>query len=117
MSNSVTSILQLALSLDYAVIFCNRFKEEHQTLPIREATIIALSKAIPEISASSLTTIGGLVAMMFMQFKLGPDMAVCLIKAILFALLAVFVVMPGLLILFGPLMDKTQHRSFIPRRN
>ena len=114
-SNSVTSILQLALSLDYAVIFCNRFKEEHQTLPIREATIIALSKAIPEISASSLTTIGGLVAMMFMQFKLGPDMAVCLIKAILFALLAVFVVMPGLLILFGPLMDKTQHRSFIPK--
>ena len=114
-SNSVTSILQLALSLDYAVIFCNRFKEEHQILPIREATIIALSKAIPEISASSLTTIGGLVAMMFMQFKLGPDMAVCLIKAILFALLAVFVVMPGLLILFGPLMDKTQHRSFIPK--
>lgn len=42
-------------------------------------------------------------------------MAVCLIKAILFALLAVFVVMPGLLILFGPLMDKTQHRSFIPK--
>lgn len=65
-SNSVTSILQLALSLDYAVIFCNRYKEEHQTLPIREAVIAALSKAIPEIGASSLTTVGGLVAMMFM---------------------------------------------------
>ncbi len=113
-SNSVTSILQLALSLDYAVILCNRFKEEHQTLPIREAAIAALSKAIPEIGASSLTTIGGLVAMMFMQFKLGPDMAICLIKAILFALLSVFVVMPGLLTLFGPLMEKTQHRNFIP---
>jgi len=113
-SNSVTSILQLALSLDYAVILCNRFKEEHQTLPIREAAITALSKAIPEIGASSLTTIGGLVAMMFMQFKLGPDMAICLIKAILFALLSVFVVMPGLLTLFGPLMEKTQHRNFIP---
>jgi len=113
-SNSVTSILQLALSLDYAVILCNRFKEERQALPIREAAIAALSKAIPEIGASSLTTIGGLVAMMFMQFKLGPDMAICLIKAILFALLSVFVVMPGLLILFGPLMEKTQHKSFIP---
>ena len=65
-SNSVTSILQLALSLDYAVILCNRYKEEHQTLPIREAVIVSLSKAIPEIGASSLTTIGGLVAMMFM---------------------------------------------------
>lgn len=39
-SNSVTSILQLALSLDYAVIFCNRCKEEHQNLPIRVAAIV-----------------------------------------------------------------------------
>lgn len=114
-SNSVTSILQLALSLDYAVILCNRFKEEHKTLPLREAVIVALSKGIPEIGSSSLTTIGGLVAMMFMQFKIGPDMAVCLIKAILYALLSVFVVMPGLLMLFGPAMEKTQHRSFIPK--
>ncbi len=114
-SNSVTSILQLALSLDYAVILCNRFKEEHQTLPLREAVIVALSKGIPEIGASSLTTIGGLVAMMFMQFKIGPDMAICLIKAILYALLSVFVFMPGLLMLFGPLMEKTAHRNFIPK--
>lgn len=114
-SNSVTSILQLALSLDYAVIFCNRYKEEHRLLPIREAVIVALSKAIPEIGASSLTTIGGLVAMMFMQFRIGADMAVCLVKSILFALLSVFVVMPGLLMLFGPLMDRTEHRNFVPK--
>ena len=63
----------------------------------------------------SLTTIGGLVAMLFMQFKLGPDMALCLIKSILFALLAAFIVMPGLLMLFGPLIDRTQHRSFVPK--
>ena len=114
-SNSVTSILQLALSLDYAVILCNRFKVEHQTLPIREAAIVALSKAIPEIGASSLTTIGGLAAMMFMQFKIGPDMGINLIKAILFALLSVFIVMPGLLVLFGPLIDKTKHKNFVPK--
>lgn len=114
-SNSVTSILQLALSLDYAIILCNRFKEEHETLPIREAAIQALSKAIPEICSSSLTTIGGMVAMMFMQFKIGPDMGICLIKAILYALLSVFVIMPGLLVLFGPLMDKTRHKNFVPK--
>ena len=114
-SNSVTSVLQLALSLDYAVILCNHFKEQHQTLPIREAAIAALSRAITEISASSLTTIGGLAAMLFMQFKIGPDMGICLMKAILFALLSVFLVMPGLLVLFGPLIEKTGHRSFVPR--
>ena len=113
-SNSVTSILQLALSLDYAVILCNRYKEEREQMPIREAVITALSKGIPEIGASSMTTIGGLVAMMFMQFKIGPDMAISLVKAVLFALLSVFVIMPGLLMLFGPLMDKTRHKDFVP---
>ena len=114
-SNSVTSILQLALSLDYAVILCNRFKEEKQTMPTREAAITALSKAIPEIGASSLTTVGGLAAMLFMQFKIGPDMGICLIKAIAFALLSVFILMPGLLVLFGPPIEKTKHRNFVPK--
>ena len=113
-SDSVTIVLQLALSIDYAVIFCNRFKEEHQKLPIREADIVALSKAIPEISSSSLTTIGGLIAMMFMQFGIGRDMALCLIRAIFLSLIAVFFLMPGLIMLFGNAMDKTRHRSFIP---
>lgn len=114
-SNSVTVILQLALSIDYAVIFCNRYKEEHETLPPREATIIALSKAIPEISASSLTTIGGLLAMTFMQFEIGPDMGIVLIKAILLSLCSVFLLMPGLLVLFSGLMDKTKHKNYVPK--
>ena len=114
-SDSVTTILQLALALDYAVIYSNRFKEEHETHERREAVIISLSKAIPEIGASSLTTVGGLIAMMFMQFKLGPDMAICLIKAILFSLLSVFLVMPGFLMIFGNLMDKTKHKTFVPK--
>lgn len=114
-SDSVTIVLQLALSIDYAIIFCNRYKEEHQKLPTREADIVALSKAIPEISSSSLTTIGGLVAMMFMQFGIGRDMALCLIRAILLSLLSVFLLMPGLIMLFGKAMDKTYHKSFIPK--
>ena len=114
-SNSVTNILQLALSLDYAIILCNHFKEEKQSFELKEAVIEATAKSIPEISSSSLTTIGGLVAMLFMQFRVGADMGVCLIKAILFSMLAVFVVMPGLLMLFGPYMEKTQHRNLVPK--
>ena len=89
-SNSVTIVLQLALSVDYAIIYCNRFKVEHRTLSIRDAAVVALSKAIPEICASSLTTIGGLVAMMFMKFKIGGDMGLCLIKSIFFSLVLGF---------------------------
>lgn len=113
-SNSVTIVLQLALSVDYAIILCNRYKEEHRTYGIREAAIISLSKAIPEIFSSSLTTIGGLLAMMFMQFGIGVDLAICLISAIFLSLMSVFLLMPGLLVLFGKAMDKTKHKSFIP---
>ena len=100
-SNSVTVILQLALAIDYAIILCHRFSDEHETLPTREACIAALSKAIPEISSSSLTTISGLAALAFMHFGIGRDLATVLIKAILFSMLCVFTLMPGLLVLFS----------------
>ncbi len=114
-SNSVTIVLQLALSVDYAIILCNRYKEEHETLPIREAVIVALSKAVPEICGSSLTTIGGLVAMLFMEFRLGFDLGICLIKSIFFSLFSVFFLMPGLLMLFGKKIDATRHKNFVPK--
>lgn len=113
-SNSVTIVLQLALSVDYAVILLNRYKEEHAAMEAREAAIIALSKAIPEIAGSSLTTIGGLIAMTFMQYQMGPDLGVVLIKAILLSLCAVFLLMPGVIMLFSKLMDTTKHKNFIP---
>ena len=100
-SNSVTVILQLALAIDYAIILCHRFSDEHETLGVREACIAALSKAIPEISSSSLTTISGLAALAFMHFGIGRDLATVLIKAILFSMLSVFTLMPGLLVLFS----------------
>ena len=114
-SNSVTVILQLALAIDYAIILCHRFSDEHETKDTREACIAALSKAIPEISSSSLTTISGLAALAFMHFGIGRDMATVLIKAILFSLLSVFTLMPGLLMVFSNKIDATRHRKLIPQ--
>lgn len=113
-SDSVTVVLQLALAIDYAIILLHRFIEERETFDTRQACINALSSSIPAISASSMTTISGLLAMMFMQFGIGADMGRVLIKAICFSLLSVFTLMPGLLMLFAKAMLKTQHRSFIP---
>ena len=113
-SDSVAVVLQLALAIDYAIILCHRFSDEHENLGAREASVAALSKAIPEISASSLTTISGLMALGFMKFKIGMDMAMVLIKAISLSLLSVFTLMPGLLVLFCPLIDKTRHKKLLP---
>lgn len=114
-SNSVTVVLQLALAIDYAIILCHRFSDEHETLPAREACIAALSKAIPEISSSSLTTISGLAALAFMHFRIGMDLSLVLIKAIMLSLLSVFTLMPGLLMLFSNLIDKSKHRKLLPQ--
>ena len=113
-SDSIAVVLQLALAIDYAIILCHRFSDEHETLDAREAAIAALSKAIPEISASSLTTVSGLAALGFMEFRVGMDMAVVLIKAILLSLLSVFTLMPGLLVLFCPFIDRTRHKKLLP---
>lgn len=114
-TDSIAVVLQLALAIDYAIILCHRYTEEREHLEARDAAVAALSKAIPEISASSLTTISGLAALTLMHFRLGYDMGIVLIKAIVMSMLSVFLLMPGLLVLFSKLIDKTHHRSFVPK--
>ncbi len=114
-SNSVAVVLQLALAIDYAIILCHRYTEEREQMEPREAVITALSKAIPEISGSSLTTLSGLGAMCFMQFGIGRDLGVVLMKSIVLSLLSVFTLMPGLLMSFSGLIDRTHHKNFVPK--
>lgn len=113
-TNSIAVVLQLALAVDYAIILAHRFMEEHEDKDAREAVIVALSKAIPEISSSSLTTVSGMVALMFMQFRIGYDMGIILAKAIILSLVTVFFLMPGLLLNFSKAIDRTHHKSFVP---
>ncbi len=114
-SNSIAVIMQLALAIDYAIIFSHRYQDEaliHETA--RQALVAALSKAIIEISSSSLTTISGLVALMLMQFRLGYDLGMVLAKGIVCSLITVFLLMPGLIMFFPKALHRTAHRSLIP---
>ncbi len=114
-THSIAIILQLALAIDYAIIFSHRYQDEalvHDSY--REALVEALSKSIIEISASSLTTISGLVALMLMQFRLGYDLGMVLAKGIVCSLLTVFLLMPGLIMLFPKAIRRTAHKSLIP---
>ena len=114
-TNSVAAVLQLGLAIDYAIILCHHYTEERAHNTPRDAVVKALTVAIPEISASSLTTISGLLALAFMKIKIGSDMSLVLVKAILFSMLTVFLLMPALLLLMSPWLDKTHHRRFLPR--
>ena len=114
-TKSIAVVLQLALAIDYAIIFCHRYMEERDNgLDPREADIAALSKAIVEISSSSLTTISGLVALMLMQLRIGFDMGIVLAKGIVCSMLCVFLLMPGLLMLFSRPIEATRHKNLVP---
>ncbi|MGN0818104.1 MAG: RND family transporter [Candidatus Coproplasma sp.] len=115
-SNSVCVILQLALAIDYAIILCHRFTEENERLhgDAYNAVIEALSKAIPEICGSSLTTIAGLIALTTMALRLGADLGLVLAKSILCSMLTVFLFMPAVILLFNKPIQRTRHRNFVP---
>lgn len=116
-TNAVGAVLQLALAIDYAIILFHRFMEEHEDKEIIEAITVALSKAIPEISSSSLTTVSGMIALMFMQFGIGMDLGSVLTKAIIISLLTVFLLMPALIVMFSKAIDRTVHQNFVPTIN
>ena len=114
-TQSIAIIMQLALAIDYAIIFSHRYQDEaltHDTA--REALVEALAKSIIEISSSSLTTISGLVALMLMQFRLGYDMGMVLAKGIVCSLITVFLLMPGLIMFFPKALRRTAHKTLIP---
>ena len=114
-SNSVAVILQLALAIDYAIIFAHRHQHElEQTDDGRKALVAALARSIKEISSSSLTTISGLAALMLMRFRLGYDLGIVLAKGIICSMLTVFLLMPGLLLIFEKPIKRTVHRSLVP---
>ena len=116
-TNAVGTVLQLAMAIDYAIILFHRFMEEREHYEAEQAITVALSKAIPEISSSSLTTISGMVALMFMQFGIGMDLGRVMTKAIIFSLITVFLLMPALVMMFNKAIDRTRHRNFVPKIN
>lgn len=115
-SNSVCSILQLALAIDYSIILSHRFAEEKIANggDAHEAIVLALSKAIPEISGSSLTTIAGLLALATMTLRLGADLGIVLAKSIVCSMISVFLFMPCIIVTVSKLIDRFRHRMLIP---
>lgn len=115
-TQSIAVILQLALSIDYIIIFMNQFMKEigdtdDKILAIKKT----VTKTIPEIFASSLTTVSGLLALIFMQLKIGEDIGLVLSKGIICSLLTVIFVMPSLLAIFTKVIIKLKRKEKIKK--
>lgn len=114
-TQSVAPILQLAVSLDYAVFLLHSFSDyRKKTNNPEEAMQLAMKKSFPAITASAATTFFGFIALTFMKFEIGSDLGLNLVKGIVLSFISVMVFLPALTLLFYKWMDKTQHKSFVP---
>lgn len=105
---SVCAILQLVLSMDYSIILINRYRQElGDSIERKAAMKAAITGAFSSISSSSLTTVVGLLALVFMSFKIGFDMGVVLAKGVFCSVVCVFLILPGLILLFSPVIERT----------
>lgn len=115
-SNMITLVLQLALSLDYSIILLHRFIEERAKCEdVKEALTAALSKGIIEILSSSMTTVAGLISLTFMTLPIGVEIGLALAKGIVASLLTVIFLLPALLCFSDKLIRKTVHKPFVPK--
>lgn len=111
-TDSISAILQMALSMDYSIMLMNRYTQEREkSKDNKEAMKKALVNAFGSISSSSITTIVGLLALVFMSFTIGKDLGFVLAKGVLFSLLSIFLCLPALILLFDKLILKTRKKA------
>ena len=111
-SFGIAAVLQLALSMDYSIILMNRYRQElKKTEDRKEAMSNALRAAFGSINGSAVTTIVGLLVLVFMSFKIGADIGIVLAKGVAFSLLCVFTVLPALILLSQKLIEKTEKKK------
>ena len=114
LTNSVSAVLQLAVSMDYSIFLIHAFtREKNKGLDQMTALTNAINEALNSIFASSLTTIVGFIVLAFMKFNIGFDMGIVLAKGIIFSLLTVVFFMPAMILRLTPMIEKTGHRSFM----
>ena len=108
---SCATILQLAVAMDYAIFLMHTYYEELRTTPDpKQAMVQAMPKTIKSVVASSLTTVGGFVALFFMKFGIGYDLGFVLAKGVLLSLITVICLQPVIILFFSKWIAKSEHK-------
>jgi len=114
-TNASSGLLQFAVTMDYSIFLLHRFGEERSKgIETKQAMINALRHSFQAVSASSMTTVAGFAALMFMRYGIGFDMGIVLAKGVILSLISVMILLPALIILFEKMIERTHHRPFMP---
>ncbi len=109
---AAAGLLQLGLAMDYAIFLTHMYSEEKQKVQDASSAVKnALKRTFPTVSASALTTMGGMAALFLMSFSIGRDLGGVLMKGIALSLITVIVLQPCLLVLLDKTLVKTQKKA------
>ena len=111
-TDSIVAILQLALSMDYSIMLSNRYRQEREKEKDKtKAMKNALYNSFKAILSSSITTVVGLLALVFMSFTIGRDLGLVLAKGVVLSLVSIFFCLPGLLVLCDKLIMNSKKKT------
>ncbi len=113
-TRTVSPILQLAVSLDYAVFLLHSYHDYREQHAPQEAMALAMKSALSSVAASAATTVIGFLALVFMRFGIGSDLGVNLAKGILLSFISVMTFLPAFTLMCDKILTKTGHKNFVP---
>lgn len=116
-TQTVSPILQLAVSMDYAIFLLHNFTDMREKYEPKEAMFHAIKISFPTIGASALTTMVGFSSLIFMRFGIGSDLGINLLKGIALSFISVMIFLPVLCLVFYNAIEKTSHKNFLPKAN
>lgn len=110
---SISAILQLVLSMDYSIILMNRYRQEKAKYDDNEEAMkVAWQGAFSSVMSSGMTTVIGLIMLVFMSFKIGMDLGVVLAKGVFLSMVCVLTVLPALILIFDETIENTEKKEF-----
>lgn len=114
-SSNAAALLQIAVAMDYSIFLLHTFTaEKDKGIGVEQAMENALRIAMNSIVSSAMTTVIGFLALALMQFTIGYDIGMVLAKGIVCSMLTVLLLMPALILRWQDIIEKLQHRPFIP---
>lgn len=114
-TDAAGNILQLAVSLDYAVFLIHRYHECLSEFTDPDIAMIeALMRSSKSILASGLTTLIGFIALIFMRFGIGSDLGFALAKGIGISMITVFSFVPVFTLSMHRWIVRGLHRPLLP---
>lgn len=115
-TNSISAILQLALSVDYSIVLLHAYRTQKETTDDKYAAMsAAIRSVVKPVSASALTTIAGLLALLFMSFRIGFDIGIVLMKGIVISAITSLTLLPAFVLLLDKPMKRTRKKAFAPK--